>query len=121
VSELPQEALEEARRRVAAARALDMRNNRYGAASAYLAWALEILIGVDPLETAVSLADGATVESLLVGHLPVSESALDQLRSEVRDMFMRLEKTADPPPRTVEAVRHMGTALSVIEQTLLDG
>lgn len=121
VKELPPKVVEDARRRVTAARALDMRNNRYGAASAYLAWSLEILIGVDPLDTAVSFADGATIESLLVGHLPVAEEDLVRLRTEVREMFANLAASADPSPRAQEAVKTMGTALSLIEQTLLAG
>jgi hypothetical protein len=96
-----------------------MRNNRYGPVAAYLAWALEILIGLDPLDSVHSLADGSTVESLLVGHLPVEPGNLTRLRGEVREMFARVDAMVDPPQQMVDAVRNMGGALSVIEQTLL--
>jgi hypothetical protein len=119
VNELPPELADEAQRRLRATRALDMRNNRYGAASAYIAWALEILLELDPLDTAVLLADGATLDSVLAPHVPVAEADLDRLRAEVRQMYAGLEATADPSRRSVEAVHNIGLALSLIEQTLL--
>lgn len=119
MNDLPPEVLADARRRLTAARALDMRNNRYGPVAAYLAWALGILLDLDPLDTVHSLAEGTTVESLLVGHLPVAEDKLGQLRSEVREMFGRVAAMDSPPQQTVDGVRNMGAALSLIEQTLL--
>lgn len=118
MSELPPDVAAEARRRLTATRALDMRNNRYGAAAAYIAWALEILVGLDPLDSVVSLADGSTIESLLVGHLPVSEDNLTKLRTEVQQMSGTVEGTDDPAPRSVEAIKNVNEALGLIEQAL---
>ncbi len=118
VNEVPPEIAEAAKRRLAAARALDMRNNLYGAAAAYLAWALEVLVGLNPLDTAHSLMDGATVESLLVGHLPVSEPELDRLRAEVQQMSDRVRAMTDPSQRAVDAVANMNEAVSLIEAAL---
>jgi hypothetical protein len=118
VNQLPPEAVEDAKRRLAAARALDMRNNLYGAASAYLAWSLDVMLGLDALESAVSLADGATIESLLADHMPVAEADLERLQTEVRQMVEGLERTAEPEPRAIDAVKNMTTALLLIEEAL---
>jgi predicted RecB family endonuclease len=118
VNQLPPEAVEDAKRRLAAARALDMRNNLYGAASAYLAWSLDVMLGLDALESAVSLADGATIESLLTDHMPVAEADLKRLQTEVRQMVEGLERTAEPEPRAIDAVKNMTTALLLIEEAL---
>jgi hypothetical protein len=118
VSELPPEVAEQAQRRLRAARALDMRNNRYGATSSYIAWALEILLGLDALDSAVSLADGATIESLLVGHLPVPEEDIARLRAEVTTMTAVVEGSSDPSHRAVEAAGQIAEAMQLIEKAL---
>jgi hypothetical protein len=118
VDEVPPEIAEAARRRLTAARALDARNNRYGAASAYLAWELEVLVGLNPLDTAHSLMDGATIESMLAGHLPVSDEHLERLRSDVAQMSARVAAMDEPSPRAVDAITNMQEALNLIEQAL---
>ncbi|HTW20504.1 MAG TPA: hypothetical protein VME70_09875 [Mycobacteriales bacterium] len=118
MNELPPEVAEQAQRRLRAARALDMRNNRYGAASSYIAWALEILLGFDALDTAVSLADGATVEALVAGHLPVAQDDLERLRGEVRSTIAGVEAASDPAPRAIEAATQIRSAMELIEKAV---